>query len=156
MSAEEDLPQGWEVRVDQYGRKYYVDHVTRSTTWEKPQPLPSGWEMRKDSRGRVYYVDHNTRTTTWQRPTSDTLRQFDQWQQTQGQVMQQCEQRFLFPSSCSDEHPLPDGWEKRVDPSGRAYFVNHKNKTTQWEDPRTQGKELATCSAATATAQVAN
>jgi atrophin-1 interacting protein 5 (WW domain-containing E3 ubiquitin protein ligase 1) len=38
---------------------------------------------------------------------------------------------------------LPDGWEKRYDPNGRVYFVNHKNKTTQWEDPRTQGKELA-------------
>lgn len=29
--------------------------------------------------------------------------------------------------------------EKRVDQSGRVYYVNHKNRTTQWEDPRTQG-----------------
>ena len=29
--------------------------------------------------------------------------------------------------------------EKRVDSTGRVYFVNHKNRTTQWEDPRTQG-----------------
>ena len=36
--------------------------------------------------------------------------------------------------------PLPDGWEKRSDPnSARVYFVNHVNRTTQWEDPRTQG-----------------
>ncbi len=42
-------------------RKYYVDHNSRSTTWERPQPLPPGWEMRRDNRGRVYYVDHNTR-----------------------------------------------------------------------------------------------
>lgn len=35
--------------------------------------------------------------------------------------------------------PLPSGWEKRVQPDGRVYFVNHKNRTTQWEDPRTQG-----------------
>lgn len=36
--------------------------------------------------------------------------------------------------------PLPEGWEKRSDPgSGRMYFVNHVNRTTQWEDPRTQG-----------------
>lgn len=34
---------------------------------------------------------------------------------------------------------LPAGWEKRVQPDGRVYFVNHKNRTTQWEDPRTQG-----------------
>lgn len=35
--------------------------------------------------------------------------------------------------------PLPKDWEKRVQPDGRLYFVNHKNRTTQWEDPRTQG-----------------
>lgn len=35
--------------------------------------------------------------------------------------------------------PLPKDWEKRVQPDGRVYFVNHRNRTTQWEDPRTQG-----------------
>lgn len=36
--------------------------------------------------------------------------------------------------------PLPEGWEKRQDPgSSRIYFVNHVNRTTQWDDPRTQG-----------------
>ena len=35
---------------------------------------------------------------------------------------------------------LPDGWEKRMEPNGRVYFVNHKNRTTQWDDPRTQGQ----------------
>lgn len=35
--------------------------------------------------------------------------------------------------------PLPNGWEKRVQPDGRCYFVNHKSRITQWEDPRTQG-----------------
>ena len=29
--------------------------------------------------------------------------------------------------------------EKRIDNNGRVYFVNHRNRTTQWEDPRTQG-----------------
>lgn len=32
------------------------------------------------------------------------------------------------------------GWERRVQPDNRVYFVNHKNRTTQWEDPRTQGQ----------------
>lgn len=42
--AEERLPEGWELRYDAYGRKYYVDHTTKSTTWERPSttPLPSG------------------------------------------------------------------------------------------------------------------
>ncbi|XP_003744931.1 E3 ubiquitin-protein ligase Su(dx) [Galendromus occidentalis] len=142
----EELPLGWEVRFDQFNRKYYVDHNTRSTTWERPQPLPSGWEMRRDNRGRVYYVDHNTRTTTWQKPTPESVRNYQHWQATQAQAMQQCQQRYLYHTPVQVEEddplgPLPEGWEKRIDPNGRVYFVNHKNKTTQWEDPRTQGKE---------------
>lgn len=80
QQEEEELPTGWEARFDQYGRRYYVDHNTRSTYWEKPTPLPPGWEMRRDNRGRVYYVDHNTRTTTWQRPNSERLLHYQQWQ----------------------------------------------------------------------------
>ncbi|OTF81042.1 NEDD4-like protein E3 ubiquitin-protein ligase WWP1-like protein [Euroglyphus maynei] len=160
--VEEPLPHGWEIRFDTFGRKYYVDHNTKSTTWQRPTPLPPGWEMRKDNKGRIYYVDHNTRTTTWQRPTPEHVRNYQHWQAQQGSVMQQCGQRFLYDQSTGsswnatngnntngqvtlepqdDAQLLPEGWEKRIDPSGRVYFVNHKNKTTQWEDPRTQGKE---------------
>ncbi|CAJ0962896.1 unnamed protein product, partial [Mesorhabditis belari] len=145
-NPEDQLPDGWEMRFDQFGRKYYVDHTTKSTTWERPSstPLPSGWEMRRDPRGRVYYVDHNTRTTTWQRPTADMLEAHEQWQSGRDQAMHQWEQRFLLQNNAnaSDDPlgPMPEGWEKRADPgTGRTYFVNHVNRTTQWEDPRTQG-----------------
>jgi len=145
-ATEDPLPPGWEMRFDQYGRRYYVDHNTRATSWERPQPLPPGWEMRRDPRGRVYYVDHNTRQTTWQRPNTDRIANFASWQGERAQVMQLKNQRFLYPepgrTTAEDDPlgPLPDGWEKRVEPNGRVYFVNHKNRTTQWEDPRTQGQ----------------
>uniref|UniRef100_A0A8C0L1X8 E3 ubiquitin-protein ligase n=1 Tax=Canis lupus dingo TaxID=286419 RepID=A0A8C0L1X8_CANLU len=137
----------WEQRKDPHGRTYYVDHNTRTTTWERPQPLPPGWERRVDDRGRVYYVDHNTRTTTWQRPTMESVRNFEQWQSQRNQLqgaMQQFNQRYLYSASMlaaeNDPYgPLPPGWEKRVDSTDRVYFVNHNTKTTQWEDPRTQG-----------------
>ncbi|KAM3178995.1 hypothetical protein ACTXT7_001502 [Hymenolepis weldensis] len=38
----EGLPPFWERRHDPSGRTYYVDHLTRRTQWEVPQPLPSG------------------------------------------------------------------------------------------------------------------
>ena len=42
--------------------------------------------------------------------------------------------------SLSLSHSLPSLppslTEKRMLPNGRVYFVNHKSKTTQWEDPR--------------------
>lgn len=155
----EPLPPGWEMRFDTYGRRYYVDHNTRSTSWERPQPLPPGWEMRRDPRGRVYYVDHNTRTTTWQRPNSERLQHYQQWQGQRQHIVSQGNQRFLYPqhqpapvpgpgpSVVAEEDDglgvLPSGWERRVQPEGRVYFVNHKNRTTQWEDPRTQGQEIS-------------
>uniref|UniRef100_A0A8C6M942 E3 ubiquitin-protein ligase n=1 Tax=Nothobranchius furzeri TaxID=105023 RepID=A0A8C6M942_NOTFU len=138
----------WEQRKDPHGRMYYVDHNTRTTTWERPQPLPPGWERRVDDRGRIYYVDHNTRTTTWQRPTMESVRNFEQWQSQRSQLqgaMHQFNQRYLYsvrsPQMFSNDPlgPLPPGWERRVDSNDRVYFVNHNTKTTQWEDPRTQG-----------------
>ncbi|EZA56343.1 hypothetical protein DMN91_010437 [Ooceraea biroi] len=155
--SEEPLPPGWEMRYDLYGRRYYVDHNTRSTSWERPQPLPPGWEVRRDPRGRIYYVDHNTRSTTWQRPNTERLQHFQHWQGERQYVVQQGNQRFLYPqahgnqaaagpsTSTTDDDdalgPLPAGWERRKQPEGRVYYVNHKNRTTQWEDPRTQGQE---------------
>lgn len=87
----------WEMRYDVYGRRYYVDHNSRSTSWERPQPLPAGWEIRRDPRGRIYYVDHNTRTTTWQRPNTERLQHYQQWQGERAHVVQQGNQRFLYP-----------------------------------------------------------
>ncbi|XP_012255034.2 E3 ubiquitin-protein ligase Su(dx) [Athalia rosae] len=155
---EEPLPAGWEMRYDVYGRRYYVDHNTRSTSWERPQPLPPGWEVRRDPRGRIYYVDHNTRSTTWQRPNTERLQHFQHWQGERQHVVQQGNQRFLYPQAHGGQAavagpstavveeddalgPLPAGWERRKQPEGRVYYVNHKNRTTQWEDPRTQGQE---------------
>ncbi len=87
--ADVRLPLGWEERRTPDGRPYFVDHHTRTTTWNDPRrtsasasaatttalanraalgPLPSGWEMRMTSTRRIYFVDHNTRTTTWDDP----------------------------------------------------------------------------------------
>ncbi|XP_061450521.1 NEDD4-like E3 ubiquitin-protein ligase WWP2 isoform X2 [Rhineura floridana] len=142
--ALESLPQGWEQRELPNGRVYYVDHNAKTTTWERP--LPPGWEKRVDPRGRCYYVDHNTRTTTWQRPTAEYVRNYEEWQSQRNHLqgaMQQFSQRFLYqssgtPSDSDPLGPLPPGWEKRQD-NGRVYYVNHNTRTTQWEDPRTQG-----------------
>ncbi|KAF9441000.1 hypothetical protein P691DRAFT_779940 [Macrolepiota fuliginosa MF-IS2] len=75
------LPPGWVMRRTFEGRRYYIDHNTRTTTWRRPdfeldsadsvsereeEPLP--WEMCLTFTGRFYFVDHNTQTTTWEQP----------------------------------------------------------------------------------------
>ncbi|XP_047436244.1 E3 ubiquitin-protein ligase NEDD4a isoform X3 [Mugil cephalus] len=81
------LPAGWEVRSAPNGRPFFIDHNTKTTTWEDPRlkipvqmrkrpsldpadlgPLPPGWEERVHSDGRIFYIDHNTRTTQWDDP----------------------------------------------------------------------------------------
>uniref|UniRef100_A0A673BRJ1 E3 ubiquitin-protein ligase n=1 Tax=Sphaeramia orbicularis TaxID=375764 RepID=A0A673BRJ1_9TELE len=110
----------WERRVDPMGRVYYVDHITRTTTWQRPtQESVRNYEE-------------------WQHQRS----------QLQG-AMQQFNQRFIYglqdqlAATTNKEFdplgPLPHGWEKRTDTNGRVYFVHHPTRATQWEDPRTQG-----------------
>jgi hypothetical protein len=60
------------------GRKYYVDHVNRTTVWKAPEahsgslgPLPPGWKEReavRDGRDVRYYVDYKTGTVDWVDP----------------------------------------------------------------------------------------
>uniref|UniRef100_A0A673MZ75 E3 ubiquitin-protein ligase n=1 Tax=Sinocyclocheilus rhinocerous TaxID=307959 RepID=A0A673MZ75_9TELE len=124
--------------------QYVTSRIYKSTCQQKI------WEQRVDPMGRVYFVDHISRTTTWQQPTMETVRNYEQWQHQRSQLqgaMQQFNQRFIIGDQASATQnkefdplgPLPHGWEKRTDSNGRVYFVHHSTRTTQWEDPRTQG-----------------
>uniref|UniRef100_A0A8C9VQA5 E3 ubiquitin-protein ligase n=1 Tax=Scleropages formosus TaxID=113540 RepID=A0A8C9VQA5_SCLFO len=81
------LPPGWEMRIAPNGRPFFIDHNSRTTTWEDPRlkypvhmrtkasldpgdlgPLPPGWEERVHTDGRTFYIDHNSKTTQWEDP----------------------------------------------------------------------------------------
>eukprot|EP00730_Choanoeca_flexa_P005425 TRINITY_DN11938_c6_g1_i8.p1 TRINITY_DN11938_c6_g1~~TRINITY_DN11938_c6_g1_i8.p1 ORF type:complete len:787 (+),score=232.03 TRINITY_DN11938_c6_g1_i8:235-2595(+) len=122
--------------------------------------LPEGWEVRTDARGRMYYVDHNTRSTTWQRPNTQMLaqqRQYNQERVNRDLAARAHGQRSLgFASTVSQQSdpgdslgPLPPGWEQRVTPQGRPYYVYHPARHTQWDDPRQQGSGMMAQLAAT-------
>ncbi|KAM4025309.1 E3 ubiquitin-protein ligase HECW2 isoform 2-T4 [Anomaloglossus baeobatrachus] len=38
---DEALPPNWEARIDSHGRIFYVDHVNRTTTWQRPTAPPA-------------------------------------------------------------------------------------------------------------------
>ena len=113
------LPPGWELRLDNHGRPYYVDHTRRRTTWLLDHSLlPPGWEERVDDRGRVYYVNHQTRTTTWTPPTASHLSNLAQWENQYARshsLFNQFEHRFLPQTDANDvnEDPLPEGSSER-------------------------------------------
>ncbi|KAE8636640.1 hypothetical protein XENTR_v10003065 [Xenopus tropicalis] len=77
--AQSFLPPGWEMRIAPNGRPFFIDHNTKTTTWEDPRlkfpvhmrtkaslnpndlgPLPPGWEERIHGDGRTFYIDHRS------------------------------------------------------------------------------------------------
>jgi hypothetical protein len=36
INASPPLPSGWESRIDQFGRPYFIDHNNKTTTWQRP------------------------------------------------------------------------------------------------------------------------
>ncbi|CAG9572154.1 conserved hypothetical protein [Leishmania major strain Friedlin] len=193
------LPDGWEERTDpQTRRTFYVDHKSKTTTWERPQPsvatppsvanvsshasggsamaLPAMWEARVDPRtGRTFYINHETKTTSWERPavaptplpaaqpssgnvetggdsdwvpcvdpaTGRTFYVNDKTRQTSWSRPTPAVQAPPPPTPPNAPSPmqggavaLPPPWEARVDPgTGRTFYINHATKTTSWKRP---------------------
>lgn len=76
--------------------------------------------MRTTPQGQVYFYHIPTGVSTWHDPRIP--RDFDS--------------QHLALDSLG---PLPTGWEQRKTSSGRVYYVDHNNRTTQFTDPRLNG-----------------
>ncbi|XP_050018138.1 transcriptional coactivator YAP1 isoform X5 [Alexandromys fortis] len=102
----------------------------RQSSFEIPDdvPLPAGWEMAKTSSGQRYFLNHIDQTTTWQDPRKAMLSQLN----VPASASQAVPQTLMNAAS----GPLPDGWEQAMTQDGDVYYINHKNKTTSWLDPR--------------------
>ncbi|XP_060627044.1 transcriptional coactivator YAP1 isoform X4 [Anolis sagrei] len=102
----------------------------RQSSFEIPDdvPLPPGWEMAKTPSGQRYFLNHIDQTTTWQDPRKALLSQMSVTAPTSPPVQQN-----IMNSATG---PLPDGWEQAMTQDGEIYYINHKNKTTSWLDPR--------------------
>ncbi|KAG9315721.1 hypothetical protein JVU11DRAFT_3368 [Chiua virens] len=116
--------------------------------------LPHGWERRFDAGGRPYYVDHNARSTTWHRPAPPPEFPLQRPPSTSSRP-QSTQPQSSTSSGVYADVPLPEGWEERRTPEGRPYFVDHRLRSTTWNDPRSSQVTLAAASAsATANANL--
>lgn len=144
MSPFEDaqgrLPAGWERREDNLGRTYYVDHNTRTTSWNRPTQNGVG-ETRGDREAatQVERQRHQNRTLPEDRTGSNspTLQAQQQQHQTAAQSAGAATMMHTG-ATTPGTGELPPGWEQRWTPEGRPYFVDHNTRTTTWVDPRRQ------------------
>ncbi|KAK8404270.1 hypothetical protein O3P69_000376, partial [Scylla paramamosain] len=101
------------------------------TTSSNDEMLPRGWTSQVAPNGRVFFIDHINKQTTWIDPRS-------------GMPSSPPNQRHANNLKHEDElGPLPEGWEQRVHTDGRIFFIDHKKRTTTWEDPRLLNPAIA-------------
>lgn len=139
------LPPGWERRIDPLGRTYYVDHNTRTTTWNRPSQdqlvntnnQDNETNAARDQHSRRVLADdmvdvghvnaqtnaHRTGSATPQSHSTNT-----------SSAALAASNNITSPGTGS----LPAGWEERFTPEGRPYYVDHNTRTTTWVDPRRQ------------------
>lgn len=123
------LPPGWERRIDPLGRTYYVDHNTRSTTWNRPSPNAAANTTAQHSETNAARDQHARRVL------ADDLLEANNNRSTiaGGQPAM-----LSTGNTTAGSGSLPHGWEERYTPEGRPYYVDHNTRTTTWVDPRRQ------------------
>ncbi|KAF9331883.1 hypothetical protein BG006_005257 [Podila minutissima] len=157
------LPPNWERRVDQLGRTYYVDHNNRQTTWTRPSLTASTPERTQEitDQTELERQRHNNRALPGERsggsspmPGSSSSTNIAESggaspspaaataPGTTAAIGSSTTGAGLAPISLNattaGSGPLPAGWEQRLTPEGRPYYVDHNTRATTWVDPRRQ------------------
>ena len=134
------LPPGWERRIDPLGRTYYVDHNTRSTTWNRPSPNQAVNHHTQEGETNAARDQHSRRIL------ADDLLEASSGSSTNvqrsGAAGAQSGNAAVVGTgggtTTAGSGSLPAGWEERYTPEGRPYYVDHNTRTTTWVDPRRQ------------------
>jgi E3 ubiquitin-protein ligase NEDD4 len=139
------LPTGWERRIDPLGRTYYVDHNTRTTTWNRPSASQAvnnnahegETNAARDQHARRILADdllessNNTTSVYRNTSTSPASANPAPGGATPTPIV-------AGGATTAGSGSLPAGWEERYTPEGRPYYVDHNTRTTTWVDPRRQ------------------
>jgi E3 ubiquitin-protein ligase NEDD4 len=134
------LPAGWERRIDPLGRTYYVDHNTRTTTWNRPSASAAANHTTQDNETNAARDQHSRRIL------ADDLLEANNpsYRASQTPAASTAAAETPAPATVTStattagSGSLPNGWEERYTPEGRPYYVDHNTRTTTWVDPRRQ------------------
>ncbi len=143
FNANEDqngpLPEGCERRIDPLGRTYYLDHNTRSTTWNRPSPNQAVNHHIQEGETNAARDGHSHQILV-----DDLLEATSGGPNTQRSVIAGAQSGNAAVAGAGGGTTtaglgsLPTGWEERYTPEGRPYYVDHNTRTTTWVDPRRQ------------------
>uniref|UniRef100_A0A672IP91 E3 ubiquitin-protein ligase n=1 Tax=Salarias fasciatus TaxID=181472 RepID=A0A672IP91_SALFA len=121
LATSAGLPAGWEEKRDSKGRRYYINHNSRTTTWTRPL-------LQVSHRSAAFFFIFLSLLSAGSSQSA-----------TPPQLPLSPEDSPLHtpsPEATAESGFLPAGWEVRSAPNGRPFFIDHNTKTTTWEDPR--------------------
>lgn len=153
------LPAGWERRMDERGRHYYVNRETRQSTWHSPVPetIPRANPAPAPANTSPQAIPVGTNNATpatansgaytdiplplgWEERRTEEGRPYFIDHRTRTTTWSDPRRNTVVapsvPPSGAQLGPLPSGWEMRLTSTGRVYFVDHNTRTTSWDDPR--------------------
>ena len=116
------LPVGWEERCAPNGRKYFVDHSTRETTWVDPRQTS------------ISAASATITTLANRAEPSPTIAPLNPATQASEETLTLS--NTTYADGTYADVGLPAGWEERLAFDGRKYFVDHSTRKTTWIDPR--------------------
>ncbi|VDN50091.1 unnamed protein product [Dracunculus medinensis] len=142
----------WEERQDANGRSFYVNHLTRTIQWNRPDVHIYLQIFKLQKRLSQNFLNGGRNETNGDNDDDDDSPLPEGWD-----IQVAPNGRLFFidhihktttwtdPRSgrVSDElGRLPDGWEERVHVDGRIFFIDHNTRHTQWEDPRFENSKM--------------
>jgi E3 ubiquitin-protein ligase NEDD4 len=133
----EPPPKGWERRIDPLGRTYYVDHNTRSTTWNRPSPNQAANHHTEEGETNAAQ-DHSSVQIVADDLLGATSGGSDTSEITSAQSGNAAMVGTGGGATTAGLGSLSAGWEERYTAEGRPYYVDHNTRTTTWVDPRQQ------------------
>ncbi|XP_046662602.1 E3 ubiquitin-protein ligase Nedd-4 isoform X2 [Homalodisca vitripennis] len=141
------LPTGWEERQDANGRTYYVNHVARTTQWERPTLLNESsvnnqnLESAATEFQRRFHISADDNESNRRASVTSNVSQASEVvdSPTQPRPESQPQPAEEAPTVRTDpsREGLPQGWSLQVAPNGRVFFIDHNSRATTWVDPRT-------------------
>ncbi|XP_060536346.1 E3 ubiquitin-protein ligase NEDD4 isoform X4 [Cylas formicarius] len=146
--AQTPLPPGWEERQDANGRTYYVNHIARTTQWERPTLASGSPESEAVTRGedrevfeRRYHISVEEQNS--ERGDNSNNQSFDNVDSNESSRRDSTASTNNASDGASQNdlsvigEDLPPGWSVQKAPNGRLFFIDHHERTTSWVDPRT-------------------
>lgn len=132
------------VKLDPQGRPYYIDHNTRTTTYNAPSMpvnyIPQVYPIYIQSPGGLV---SGQRIVVVQKKPDQVNKPKDEPKKDPSKKDKK-RRKGKYTLQLDEETPpeviphvhLPQGWEASKDSTGRIFFIDHNTRSTTYEDPR--------------------